>query len=147
MTIEFQPSAEDKSREESVGEEQKEDPRHDHHADLDELFGPHDPCYDPAAKLVARLLRLMHNVAYLQRQRGEVETERRISTSQTLYEQTHQFATLTRGFILKRSQGLSQSPTLDWSYRLDDNAEQRLLDTIQTKIQSLRETVAELKEA
>ena len=144
--MDFQPSAEDESREESAGEEQKEDPCHDHHADLDELFGPHDPYYDPAAKLVARVLRLMHNVAYLQRQRGEVETERRISTGQTLYEQTHQFATLTRGFILQRSRGLAQPPTLDWSYRLDDSSEQRLLDTIQTKIQALREKVAELKE-
>ena len=145
QTMGLQSGAE--SKDESEDEEQDEaDPRHDHHADLDELFGPHDPCYDPAAKLAARVLRLMHNVAYLQRQRGEVETERRISTSQTLYEQTHQFATLTRGFILKRSQGLSQSPTLDWSYRLDDSAEQRLLDTIQTKIQALREKVAELQE-
>ena len=88
----------------------------------------------------------MHNVAYLQRQRGEVETERRISTSQTLYEQTHQFATLTRAYSLQHSHGLAQPPTLDWSYRLDDSAEQRLLDTIQTKIQTLREKVAELKE-
>ncbi len=149
QTMGLQSGAE--SNDESEDEEQDEDeaeadPRHDHHADLDELFGPHDPCYDPAAKLVVRVLRLMHNVAYLQRHRGEVETERRISTSQTLYEQTHQFATLTRGFILQRSRGLAQPPTLDWSYRLDDSAEQRLLETIQAKIQALREKVAELKE-
>ena len=145
QTMDLQSGAE--SEDESEDEEQDEaDPRHDHHADLDELFGPHDPCYDPAAKLVARVLRLMHNVAYLQRQRGEVETERRINTGLTLYEQTHQFATLTRGFILQRSRGLAQPPTLDWSYRLDDSSEQRLLDTIQTKIQALRQKVEELKQ-
>ena len=88
----------EESKDESEDEEQDEaDPRHDHHATSMSYLAPHDPCYDPAAKLAARVLRLMHNVAYLQRQRGEVETERRISTSQTLYEQTHQFATLTRG--------------------------------------------------
>ena len=135
------------SKDESEDEEQDEaDPRHDHHADLDELFGPHDPYYDPAAKLVARLLRLQHNVAYLQRQRGEVETERRINTSLTLYEQTHRFATLTRAISLQRRQGLAQPPKLDWSARLDDSSEQRLLDTLQTKIQALREKVVELKE-
>ena len=81
------------------------------------------PYYDPAAKLVARVLRLKHNVAYLQRQRGEVETERRISTSQTLYEQTHRVATLTRAISLQRRQGLAQPPKLDWSARLDDSSE------------------------
>ena len=71
QTMDLQSGAE--SEDESEDEEQDEaDPRHDHHADLDELFGPHDPCYDPAAKLVARLLRLKHNVAYLQRQRGRL---------------------------------------------------------------------------
>ena len=52
------------------------------------LFGPHDPYYDPAAKLCRA-------VAETSTQRGlssaaarEVETERRINTSLTLYEQT-----------------------------------------------------------
>ena len=147
LTKDFQPSAADGSKEESAGEElQRIDPRHDHHADLDELFGPSDPYYDPAAKHCARALRLMHNVAYLQRQRGEVETERLINTKQTLYEQTHRFATLTREISIQRMEGLAQPPTLDWSDRLDDSSEQQLLDNLENKIQALRQKVKELKE-
>jgi hypothetical protein len=103
LTFDSEPSAADGSQEESAGEEpQRIDPTHDHRADLDELFGPSDPYYDPAAKHCARVLRLKHNVACLQRQRGEVETEPLIDTNQTLYEQTHRLATLTREISIQR---------------------------------------------
>ncbi len=147
--MDFQSSteAEYESKESADGEEQQRiDPRHDHHADLDELFGPSDPYYDPAAKHCARVLRLKHNVACLQRQRGEVETERLIDTNQTLYEQTHRLATLTREISIQRMGGLAQPPTLDWSDRLDDSSEQQLMDNLDNKIQALRQKVKELKE-
>jgi len=85
-------------------------------------------------------------VACLQRQRGEVETERLIDTNQTLYEQTHRLATLTREISIQRMGGLAQPPTLDWSDRLDDSSEQQLMDNLDNKIQALRQKVKELKE-
>lgn len=138
--------SEETEEEEETTEQNEEDPRHDHHADLNELFGEEDPYYDPIAKYFARVLRLKHNVAYLQRQRGEAETEPPIDTSKTLHEQAHTLATLTRGCILQRTRGLSKVPELAWTYRLDKESEQRLMHNVQEMIQALRQKVEDLKE-